>query len=51
MAAVANEIERGNAVSPQATASPSMMQERERRRANVSTIAESGGWVIARTAV
>jgi len=38
MAAVANEIERGNAVSPQATSSPSMMQERERRRANVSTI-------------
>jgi hypothetical protein len=30
-------------LSSQATASPSMMQERERRRANVSTIAGSGG--------
>jgi hypothetical protein len=37
-ALVPNEIERGNAVSSQATASPSMIQERERRRANVSTI-------------
>jgi hypothetical protein len=31
-----DEIERGHA--NQATASPSMMQERERRRANASTI-------------
>src|SRR5262249_25233591 len=36
-AVVTDEIERGNAVVI-ATASPSMMQERERRRANVSTI-------------
>jgi hypothetical protein len=36
---VPDEIERGDApLSSQATASPSMMQERERRRANVSTI-------------
>ena len=35
VAVVANEIERGHA---QATASPSIMQERERRHANVSTI-------------
>jgi hypothetical protein len=34
--AVADEIERSDAGQP--TASPSMMQDRERRRANVSTI-------------
>jgi hypothetical protein len=39
-------------LSSQATASQSMMQERERRRANVSTIKrEATGEVIARTAV
>jgi hypothetical protein len=37
-ALVTDEIERGNALSSQATASPSIMQERERRRVNVSTI-------------
>ena len=35
-AVVANEIERRHAVVVEATASPSMMQERERRRASVS---------------
>ena len=38
MAAVANEIERGHAIIIAGDASPSMMQERERRRANVSAI-------------
>src|SRR5215831_8972064 len=41
-------------LSSQATASPSMMQERERRRANVSTISGKRwvvGEAIARTAV
>jgi len=38
MAVVANEIERRHAVVIASTASPSIMQERERRRANVSTI-------------
>jgi hypothetical protein len=35
---VADEIERSDAVVSQAIASQSMMQERERRRASVSTI-------------
>jgi hypothetical protein len=44
MAAVANEIERGNAVSSQATASPSMMQERASARVPTSRrSAGSGG--------
>ena len=38
MAAVANEKNEATPLSSQATASPSMMHERERRRANVSTI-------------
>jgi len=38
VAAVANAIERSAPLSSQATASPSMMQDREGRRTNVSTI-------------
>jgi hypothetical protein len=37
--------------SSQATASPSMMQERERRCAKVSTISGKAGEVVARTAI
>jgi hypothetical protein len=38
VAVIANDIERSYALVIAATASPSMMQERQRRRSNVSTI-------------